>query len=152
MNLEWFSFDESYLISIDYHQMECKLVVNIDARMSVNHPKVQEVKNFEDYFKKIQLIFNGVQYYKTITSSHVTTDPNEDIGNIEYIKMLSSETDNNNVNVTQNGERLNITLDLMNDEQASIFSRSNSITFCEFISEKVIFQVGFENLTVNPQE
>lgn len=151
MSLEWYSFEDSYLLAIDYRQMAAILIVDIDARMSIDHPRIQKQGGNEDFFSRIKLIFEGVQYYRAITSLHIKHDPNEDIGSIESVRIIDPYLASREFSVEQDGVRLKLSMGLTGNNKATIYSKSGGIKILEFVSEKIAFQVGYEGLKISEQ-
>lgn len=148
MNLEWYSFDYSYLLSIDYRPTDCSLEVGIEARMSVDHPKSKIATSFEDLFEEISVVFRGVQYVKLISSLNILNDPNDDHGNIEHFSITSGENNLGLVRKRQ-GDKITLSVDLLTNKSVEIFSKTKGLQFAEFISEMIAFEVGFEQYDID---
>jgi hypothetical protein len=147
MNFDWYVFEESYLLDIDYRVAKCSLRLTIDARKSVSHPDAIKIKSYEDSFEEIELDFIGVQYYKGVSSLNLSTDPNEDIGSID--SMSVSEFDE------EDGIRFNESDQLYKwliENNKQVITQIPTKTVCtkvlEFVSDYISMRVGFSDYTI----
>ena len=148
MNLNWYSFKESYLQSIDYQITKCKLVICIDARMSIDHPKVNQL-NSEQNFVNLKMVFEGIQYFRSINSSNLETDPNDDYGSIYRIKVKELTTvEAKLAGVMFDRKPAKLILDYDNGTIAEVYSNVSEIKFLDFISEMLAFRIGFAGMQV----
>ncbi|HWR09901.1 hypothetical protein [Sporomusa sp.] len=149
MNLNWYSFEESYLLSIDYRITECKLTLYIDARMSIDHPRCHQVNLFEQKFVELEMIFDGVQYYRSVNSSNLKTDPNDDFGSIHSIAIKELGVAERKVlGVVSDSEPAKLVLDFQDGTTAEVYSKSTEMKFLDFVSEMLAFRVGFKSIQV----
>lgn len=79
MNIDWYVFEESYLLDINYRICNSKIIISIDDKKSKQHPSASQIKSYEDTFEEIKLVLNGVQYYRGINSIKIKDYPNDDI-------------------------------------------------------------------------
>lgn len=141
VKLEWFCFEESYLLSVEYNPVKCLLVIGVDARISVDYPS-KAVNTHDDYYEEIEVILNEVQHFEVITNTHLRENPNDDIGNIEVVEIISPNL--NEVYLTNK-----IILGFFDGTRAEVASVTKEIKFMKFISDMLAFQVGFEELGIN---
>lgn len=149
MDFNWFCFDYSYLLLIDYKVALCQLTLVIDARMSIDHPKVKEVKSFEEHFEEIEICLTGVIYFKSIADKNILNHtPPHDIGSIYHLYFEESNAAKEEF-ITDpkiSGSNLFIKLDDGTREMPALYS--SSIRVMNFISEMLIFKAGFEDVTI----
>ena len=91
--LDWYDFTLGYLIRAHYDIIKATLTINVDVPRTIDHPKHQEAKCFEETFANISLTFKEVRYLKNIVSSNMTSDPNEDAGDTEHIVCAPAAED-----------------------------------------------------------
>ncbi|MCL4513997.1 MAG: hypothetical protein M1379_00115 [Firmicutes bacterium] len=149
MDIAWYSFEESYLLTIDYQISRCKLILEIDARMSVDHPKALKARSFEERFAKIKMVFDGVQYFESINSTNLLNNPNEDLGSIHSLSFKKlSDLDEGLIGVKQEANVLKLALYFQDGNTAEVYSKINGIQFSDFVSEMLAFRVGFEHIEI----
>ncbi|MBL4932369.1 hypothetical protein [Clostridium paridis] len=149
MNIDWYVFEESYLTDIDYRICENILRLVIDGRFSIDHPRSEMVKEYEDYFEEIEIVFSGVQYYRGICSKRINKCPKDDRGNVEYFHIGGSNTIEDGIRLEFETRGVNIFMDNDNKFISRVFSESKDIKFVEFISEMVAFRAVFEDYKIN---
>lgn len=148
MNFNWFSFDYSYLLLIDYKVALCQLTLVIDGRMSIDHPKAKEVKSFEEHFEEIEIRLKGVQYFQTIVSKHISDLlPPRDIGSIDYLNFDESDAATEGFITNPKCRNSSLFLKLGNGIQEMSYPYLN-IKVMNFASEMLIFKAGFEEVTI----
>ncbi len=125
MNLDWYVFEESYLLEIDYKIAKCSLRLTIDARKSISHPDATKMKSYEDWFEEIEVSFIGVQCYKGISSLNLLKNPNDDIGSIDSMSVRELDGEDGNMSI------------------------GTYIKTLEFESDWISLQVGFNDFTIN---
>ena len=91
--LDWYDFTLGYLIRAHYDVIKATLTINVDVPRTIDHPKHQEAKCFEETFANINLTFKEVRYLRNIVSSNMTSDPNEDAGDTEHIVCAPASED-----------------------------------------------------------
>lgn len=147
MNLDWYVFEESYLIDLNYKINKCLLNLSIDAKKSICHPEVDKIKVHEDSFELIDITFKDIQYYRGICSLNICNDPNDDIGSIHQLSIGSS-TSEDGIRIDNNDQLFRISMESNNQIIAEQFSQSSSIKFLEFVSEMTSFRAGFSEYVI----
>lgn len=147
MNLDWYVFEESYLLKIEYNISKCSLSLLIDAKKSVSHPHVTEIKSYEDSFETIEVKFTDILYYKGISSLNILQEPNDDIGSIHELSIGVFESEDG-VRIGNSDNFSTISLENRNQIIAEVFTKSSAIQFVEFASEMISFRAGFGQFTL----
>jgi hypothetical protein len=94
MDLEWYLFEHSYLLGLNVDPITCSLTIHIDAKITYEHPKAKKKnieESIEESFENISIVFKGVQYLRMINSINLLTNPNDDLGSIEKLELISKE-------------------------------------------------------------
>lgn len=149
MSLEWYLFEHSYLTGIDYKPTDCSLNLMIDAKMTFDHPKlVENQPKLEETYVQIEVNLKGVQYLRMVSSSHLLTNPNDDMGSIERFSLKEFDSVSSGFAIKSDKNKHELLLDLSDGNVASVFSSSNKLTFLDFVSENIAFEIGFEGFTI----
>jgi hypothetical protein len=148
MSFERYLFEHSYLTNIVYNPIGCSLRLNLDAKITFEHPNAQGVSNLEDSFEEISILFEGVQYLRMINSLHLLSNPNEDYGSIEQLQLKSSNSLSQGLSIDQNEDNRVMVLDLSDGNLVTVSSASKSLLFLNFVSEMISFEIGFENYSI----
>ncbi|GGL43210.1 hypothetical protein [Sporolactobacillus putidus] len=152
MNLEWYLFEQSYLMDIKYDPLGCTLKLEIDAKITFEHPDSANVSNMEDSFKEIIVQFEGVQYLRLISSLNLLTNPNDDFGSIEQFHLKNSDSIIQEFVTTGTDGTKILSLGLSGDNVATVNTKSKEIKFVDFISEMISFELGFEGYTIKEKK
>lgn len=148
MKIEWYLFEQSYLLDLNYNPLGCSLILTVDAKVTFEHPKSNEVSNVESSFEKIFIKFEGVQYLRMINSLQLRTNLNEDFGSIEQLKVRNSNSISQGLSISKNAKRIGISLELSETSIATVYSNSIDLSFLEFVSEMISFELGFEKYSI----
>jgi hypothetical protein len=149
MSIDWYVFEESYLLNMDYKICENIIFIDLDAKKSNQHPKVCEIKSYEDTFEEIKIVFRGVQYYRGINSTNIMNDPNDDIGNVEWLYIGGSNTLEDGIKIEYGEKRIEIIMNNNSKLISEISSQTVDIKFIEFVSEKITFRAGFDDFEIS---
>ncbi|HHY72331.1 MAG TPA: hypothetical protein GX497_03730 [Bacillus bacterium] len=152
MNLQWYLFDHSYLMGISYNPIDCLLTLDIDAKITYEHPKAKSINSSEDNFENISIRFEGVQYIRMINSLNLRTNPNDDFGSIEHLQLKSLNSVSEGFSIIDENDRKIMSLNLTEDNVVTIFTNSNSLSFLTFVSEMISFEIGFESYSIDITE
>ncbi|TDF94142.1 hypothetical protein [Paenibacillus piri] len=148
MKIEWFLFEHSYLLGIEFNPIGCSLTLIIDAKITFEHPQSTEMSNTEENYEKIAILFEGVQYLRMINSLQLLSNPNEDFGSIEQLKLKSPDSISQGLSISENENRRVLSLELSKANVATVFSISKNLSFINFVSEMISFELGFERYSI----
>lgn len=148
MNLEWYLFEHSYLIGIEYNPIGCSLTLKIDAKMTFDHPKSNANSNLKESFLEIEVFFEGVQYLRMLNSKNLLNNPNDDIGSIEQFNLKNSDSVSKGLLIKEKSDKQELTLSLLEGNEVTVFSKSKEVKFLNFISEMISFEIGFERFVI----
>jgi hypothetical protein len=148
VKLEWYLFEHSYLLGIEYNPIGCSMVLIIDAKVTFEHPKSRENSNVEETYEKIAIHFEGVQYLRMINSLQLLTNPNEDLGSIEQLQLKSPNSISQGLSISEHENRRTLSLELSETNVASVLSVSKNLFCLNFVSEMISFELGFENCSI----
>lgn len=148
MSIDWYVFEESYLIGIDHKICDSTIIIKLDAKISNQHPKVSKTKSYEDTFEEVQILFNGVQYYRGINSANILNDPNDDIGSVYSLQIGNNNSVEDGIRVEYKDSLMKISMDNNNEVISEIFSQSKNIKFVEFVSEMISFRAAFTDYEI----
>ena len=82
----WYLFEHSYLMSIAVDPAACTLQLDIDAKMTFEHPKAAFVQGIEDNFERMGIKLEEVTFLKMSSNPRqLLHNPNEDIGSIDQL-------------------------------------------------------------------
>jgi hypothetical protein len=146
MKLEWYNFEESYLIGIDYKISECIIELLIDARITIDNPKAVISNIYEDFFEEIKIVLKGVQHLNIINSLNLSDKNKEDLGNIDKLELRNYSKLKDDVNIDINKNTLKLSIEESEEVFAEVFSQINKIYFIEFISEMVAFKAAINEI------
>ena len=143
--LDWYDFTRGYLIRAHYDVIKATLTINVDVPRTIDHPKHQEAKCFEETFANINLTFKEVRYLKNIVSSNMTSDPNEDAGDTEHIVCApASEVFLNDLGFKDK----KIQLDYGDGTNASLSWKKEPLMYTKFETAETIFYIIFRELDI----
>lgn len=148
MNIDWYVFEESYLLDIDYKIVECTIEIKIDARISNNHPKVSNMVSCRNYFEEIKIVLKGIQYLNTISSLNLSSKENEDLGNIDMLLLRDYSKVSDYVKIVIDKNTLKLSIEDSEQVFAEVYSKINKIKFIEFISDMIAFKAAFNEIEV----
>lgn len=148
MNLKRYLFEHSYLTGIEYNPIDCSLKLNIDAKITFDHPKAYGNSNLQESFVMIEVLFEGVQYLRLINSPHLLTNPNDDLGSIEQFHLKDFDSVSKGLTMSKENEKQELSLDLSGGNVVKVFSKSKNIKFLNFVSEMITFEIGFEMFSI----
>ena len=143
--LDWYDFALGYLIRAHYDVIKATLTINVDVPRTIDHPKHQEAKCFEETFANINLTFKEVRYLKNIVSSNMTSDPNEDAGDTEQIVYAPASEDCLNALGFKDKK---IQLDYGDGTNASLFWKKEPLMYTKFETAETIFHIIFRELDI----
>ncbi|WP_066063440.1 hypothetical protein [Neobacillus soli] len=136
------------MTGINYNPIGCLLTLNIDAKITYEHPKAKRKSSLEESFENITILFEGVQYLRMINSLHLLENPNDDLGSIEHLQLKSSDSISQGFSIIENENRKILSLDLSEGNVINMLSTSKNLSFLNFVSEMITFEIGFENYSV----
>lgn len=145
MELNWYVLEYSYLLGIEYNPVVATLDLRIDARMSIDHPKVKDVEKFEDHFEDITLTFVDVRHIELIKNQGNVVLPEGDLGNIDRVEFVET-TDTSRSNLVIFGE---IADSFVDGDDQEVASALHIPMYCKFVSEHFAFRVGFERIRIS---
>jgi hypothetical protein len=148
MNLDWYLFEQSYLTGFDYNPISCSLKLLIDAKLTFEHPKVDKI-NVKATFKEIEVMFDGVQYIRLLSSPLLKDNPNDDLGSIEQFYLKNSYSVSQGLTIENKDNKQKLSLDLSDGNTLSVFSKSSELKFLNLISELISFELGFSEMYIN---
>ncbi len=143
--LDWYDFTLGYLIRAHYDVIKATLTINVDVPRTIDHPKHQEAKCFEETFANINLTFKEVRYLKNIVSSNMTSDPNEDAGDTEHIVCAPASEDFLN---DLGFKDKKIQLDYGDGTNASLSWKKEPLMYTKFETAETIFYIIFRELDI----
>ena len=143
--LDWYDFTLGYLIRAHYDVVKATLTINVDVPRTIDHPKHQEAKCFEETFANINLTFKEVRYLKNIVSSNMTSDPNEDAGDTEHIVCAPASEDFLN---DLGFKDKKIQLDYGDGTNASLSWKKEPLMYTKFETAETIFYIIFRELDI----
>ena len=143
--LNWYDFTLGYLIRAHYDVIKATLTINVDVPRTIDHPKHQEAKCFEETFANINLTFKEVRYLKNIVSSNMTSDPNEDAGDTEHIVCAPASEDFLN---DLGFKDKKIQLDYGDGTNASLSWKKEPLMYTKFETAETIFYIIFRELDI----
>ena len=143
--LDWYDFTLGYLIRAHYDVVKATLTINVDVPRTIDHPKHQEAKCFEETFANINLTFKEVRYLKNIVSSNMTSDPNEDAGDTEHIVCAPASEDFLN---DLGFKDKKIQLDYGDGTNASLSWKKEPLMYTKFETAETIFYIIFRELNI----
>ena len=143
--LDWYNFALGYLIRAHYDVIKATLTINVDVPRTIDHPKHQEAKCFEETFANINLTFKEVRYLKNIVSSNMTSDPNEDAGDTEHIVCAPASEDFLN---DLGFKDKKIQLDYGDGTNASLSWKKEPLMYTKFETAETIFYIIFRELDI----
>ncbi len=146
--MEWYVFEESYLIYMDYNICDSKIIIDVDAKISNQHPKFSQIKSYEDTIEDKHLVFNGVKYYRGISSTNIQNDPNDDIGSVDSLRIKNGNLVEDGIRFEYKDSLMKISMDNNNEVISEIFSQSKNIKFVEFVSEMIAFRAAFTDYEI----
>jgi hypothetical protein len=151
MYLERYLFEHSYLTGLEYNPVSCSLKLLIDAKITYEHPKADKI-NDKATFIEIEVLFEGVQYSRLLSSPLLNDNPNDDLGSIEQFYLKNSLSVSQGLTVEEKDNKQNLSLDLTDGNIYSVLSKSREIKFLNFISEMVSFELGFGEVIIKEIE
>ncbi len=83
-----------------------------------------------------------------INSLHLLENPNDDLGSIEHLQLKSSDSISQGFSIIENENRKILSLDLSEGNVINMLSTSKNLSFLNFVSEMITFEIGFENYSV----
>ena len=143
--LDWYDFTLGYLIRAHYDVIKATLTINVDVPRTIDHPKHQEAKCFEETFANVNLIFKEVRYLKNIVSANMTSDPNEDAGDTEHIVCAPASEDFLN---DLGFKDKKIQLDYGDGTNASLSWKKEPLMYTKFETAETIFYIIFRELDI----
>jgi len=143
--LDWYDFTLGYLIRAHYDVIKATLTINVDVPRTIDHPKHQEAKCFEETFANINITFKEVRYLKNIVSSNMTSDPNEDAGDTEHIVCAPASEDFLN---DLGFKDKKIQLDYGDGTNASLSWKKEPLMYTKFETAETIFYIIFRELDI----
>ena len=147
--LNWYVFEESYLLGVDFNLCQGVLTIRMDARKSNTNPRVIAVKEFEDYFEEIILAFKGVCYYRGVMDDNILDDPNDDLGGVDCLKIGRDLTDEDGILIEKNKNHLQLVLLEDKKRIANNYVGLKDLYTLEFVSEKISFILAFSNFELH---
>lgn len=147
MNLDWFSFEESYLLKVEYEISKCTLHLLIDAKKSISYPEVTKIKSYEDSFEAIEVCFKDILYYRGISSLNILNDPNEDIGSIDQL-LIGTFNVEDGIGISKSDNLYKISMENNGEIITELLTHSSNLQFIEFISDMISFRAGFNACTI----
>jgi hypothetical protein len=158
MDINWFVFEESYLLAIDYRIAECTLLLRIHARISIDHPKAKQAKMeghrlpLEKQFVILEMYLNGIQYFRSINSSHLkrgvgNADGEVDLGDIHNLHFSDPAKLGNELEWKKGSRLLTLRL-FFNGEVDEVHSPSRDFHLLDFTSGYLVFRAGFETMSM----
>lgn len=148
MNIDWYVFEESYLLDLNYNICNSKIIISLDAKKSKQHPEANEAKLYEDTFEELQVVLNGVVYYRGVTNENLQTDPNDDMGSVYRMQIDDTELKDDGIRFSYQDSLMKITLDNNNQVISDMFSKPKNIKFIEFISEMIAFRAAYTDCMI----
>jgi hypothetical protein len=152
MKLGWYLFEHSYLTDIQINPINCTLNLRIDAKMTYDHPKTVDNMNLEESYVEIEVLFEGVQYLRMVNSAQLLMNPNDDLGSIEQFDTKGLNSISPGLTIKKNNDKNELLLDLSDGNKVQVLSKSKEVTFLNFISEMISFEIGFEKLSIKENE
>jgi len=152
MNIDWYVFEESYLVGIEFKICDSKIIINLDAKISNQHPKVSQIKLYEDTFEEVQMVFNGVQYYRGINSTTILNDPNDDIGSVYSLRIENTNSVEEGIVFEYKDSLMKISMNNNNEVISEIFSQFKNIKFVQFVSEMITFRAAFTDYEIKVKD
>ena len=143
--LNWYDFTVGYLIQAHYDVVKATLIINIDVPRTLEHPRHKEATCFEETFANVNLIFKEVRYLKNIVSANMTSDPNEDAGDTEYIICAPASDDL--LKELGFGDK-KIQLDYGDGTNVSLSWRKEPLMYTKFETAETIFHIVFRELNI----
>lgn len=143
--LDWYDFTLGYIIQAHYDVIKAILIINIDVPRTIDHPRYQEAKCFEETFANINLMFKEVRYLKNIVSPNMTSDPNEDAGDTEHITCAPASE--NLLKELGFGDK-KIRLDYGDGTNVSLSWKEESLLYTKFETAETIFHIIFRELDI----
>lgn len=140
LNSEWYVFELSYLLDIHYSIKKCELLLEIEARVSLEHPLAENIE-----YEIIVMKFSNVQYYKSIMNTFLLRNPNEDLGDIWSIQVEHTTSSSEFTQSCHEGMNWN-ELDFGNNQKVSYPTSSNPLHILKFLSENISFEIAFEKI------
>ncbi|MRX73036.1 hypothetical protein GJU40_12885 [Bacillus lacus] len=147
MDLKWYLFEHSYLTGIIIDPISCSLTLHIDAKITYEHPKANRDSG-EESFENITIFFEGVQYIRMINSLNLLTNPNEDLGSIEQLQLKSTNSISHGLSIIESKNRRIMSLDLSEGNIITMISTSKKLSFLNFVSELITFEIGYEKYAI----
>ncbi|QKS71240.1 hypothetical protein FLK61_31510 [Paenalkalicoccus suaedae] len=143
MNLKWYLFEHSYLTGINVDPINCTLTLHIDAKITYEHPNANRIRD-EESFENITMVFKNMQYLRMINSLNLLTNPNEDLGNIEQLHLVKTDLTKNGLSVFESNNERILSFNLSESDPITMISTSSSLSFLNFVSELITFEIGYE--------
>ena len=143
--LDWYDFSLGYLIQAHYDVVKATLTINVDVPRTIDHPKHQEAKCFEETFVNLNLNFKEVRYLKNVVSSNMTSDPNEDAGDTEHIVCAPAAED---FLKDLGFKDKKIQLDYGDGTKASLLWKKEPLMYTKFETAETIFHIIFRELDI----
>ena len=143
--LDWYDFSLGYLIQAHYDVVKATLTINVDVPRTIDHPKHQEAKCFEETFANLNLNFKEVRYLKNVVSSNMTSDPNEDAGDTEHIVCAPAAED---FLKDLGFKDKKIQLDYGDGTKASLSWKKEPLMYTKFETAETIFHIIFRELDI----
>ncbi len=143
--LDWYDFSLGYLIQAHYDVVKATLTINVDVPRTIDHPKHQEAKCFEETFANLNLKFKEVRYLKNVVSSNMTSDPNEDAGDTEHIVCAPAAED---FLKDLGFKDKKIQLDYGDGTKASLSWKKEPLMYTKFETAETIFHIIFRELDI----
>lgn len=137
MKFEWYLFEQSYLLDLAYNLLGCTLTLTVDAKITFEHPKFDEISIMSNNFREITIKFEGVQYFRVINSLHLLTNPNEDLGSIEQLELKTVDLISGGLSISTANNRVGLSLDLSESKIVTVYTDFNNLTFLDFVSEMI---------------
>lgn len=151
MSLDQYLFEHSYLTGFEYNPLSCSLKLQIDAKITFAHPKADKV-NDQAIFIEIEVMLDGVQYIRLLSSPLLKDNPNDDLGSIEQFHIKNSKSVSQGFTVEEMGNKQKLTLDLCDGNIYSVHSKLREVKFLNFVSEMVSFETGFNEINIKEIE
>ena len=143
--LDWYDFSVGYLIQAHYDVVKARLIINIDVPRTIDHPRHQTARSFEETFCNVNLVFKEVRYFKNIVSSNMTSDPNKDAGDTEHIICASAPE--NLLKKLGFGDK-KIQLDYGDGTNVSLAWKKEPLMYTKFETAETIFYIIFRELDI----
>lgn len=132
---------------ISYNPIERRLELEIDARITVDHPRCSSVTEFEDYFERIKLVFEGVRFLDIIVDRGISSVSQSDLGDIDCLTIHERDS----VDDLSAVQFPTVAEEYVRGSQKWHGVQSTIAKYCcEFFSDHICFLVGYENLTLSP--